>query len=71
MSPLLVAWAPYDVQGAELGHSHFIGWQARMWAEINISGWIRARFLKRTWLYCSAFYFLTTTYVLRLLLQRK
>ena len=23
MSPLLVAWALYDKQGAELGHSHF------------------------------------------------
>ena len=24
MSPLLVAHVPYDVKGAELGHSHFI-----------------------------------------------
>ena len=39
MSPLLVARALYDVKEVELGHSHFIGWQAcGMWEELNISG---------------------------------
>ena len=46
MSPLLVAQAPYDVKGVELGHSHFMGWQAwRMWAELSINGWIRVQFI--------------------------
>ena len=36
MSPLLVAQAPYDVKGMELGHSHFIGWQdMEIWAEFR------------------------------------
>ena len=48
MSPLLVEWAPYDAKGAELGRSHFIGWQAcGMWVELNISSWIRVQFLKK------------------------
>ena len=48
MSPLLVARAPYDIKGAELGHSHFIGWQAcRMWAELNISGWKWTQVIKK------------------------
>ena len=48
MSPLLVARAPYDVKGMELGHSHFIGWQdAEIWSELNISSWIRAQFKKK------------------------
>ena len=47
MSPLLVARTPYDVKGAKLCHNQFIGWQAcRMWAELNISGWIRAQLKK-------------------------
>ena len=38
MSPLLVAWAPYDIKGAELGHSHFIFYRKasmQIWAELN------------------------------------
>ena len=43
MSSLLVVWAPYDIKGAKLGHSHFIGWQAcGMWEELN-STWIRIK----------------------------
>ena len=53
----LVVRTLYYVKVTELGHSHFMGWQAcGMWAELNISGWIRAHLL-----YCLAFYFLTTT----------
>ena len=56
----LVAWAPYDVKGMELGHSHFIGWQdAEIWAELNINSWIRAQ-LKKKEVRFTAFYFLTT-----------
>ena len=31
MSPLLVARAPYDIKGAELGHSHFHRRMASLW----------------------------------------
>ena len=34
MSPLLVAQAPYDVNGVELGHSHFY----RMASMLNVGG---------------------------------
>ena len=44
MSPLLIARAPYDVKGAELGHSHFY----RMASIQNVGGvknqrWILAQ----------------------------
>ena len=35
MSPLLVAWASYDVNGADLGHSHFY---RRMASNENVGG---------------------------------
>ena len=61
MSPLLVAWAPYDVKGMQLSHSHFIGWQdAEIWTELNISSWIRTHFKKKKETRFTAFYFLTT-----------
>ena len=73
MSPHLVAWAPYDVKAEELGHSHFIGWQAcRIWAELNISSWIQAqlkRKRKKEACFALLFIILFSNYYGRLLLQ--
>ena len=43
---MLVAQAPYDIKGAELGRIHFnrMAKACGMWAELNINGWMKAQF---------------------------
>ena len=59
MSPLLVAQAPCDIKGGELGHGHFYR-MASMWnvGGIKYQWWIMAQ--EVCFAYCLAFCFLTT-----------